>query len=306
MQRRDHLRLSSGSSTLDLHVRTVTVPSGDLAFVDEGEGPPILLIHGAPLAGLGFVRVVHGLRLRHHVVVPDLPGFGGSRPSARFDGSLAAYASSIGELCQALDLRDVVLFGCDAGACVALAAAVQMPARLRGVVVADTVPIPLTGRAALVRFFLRWVVTSRPARLLNRRLNLLPWLVSTVDPLRRPFTADERRVFRGQFDTVAKRDRILALFSEMARDDAFMRDLAADVRRHLADVPALLIYGQFDPMRLAGAVSRYRSLLPRAVVRIVRGEKHFPILAAGNEVAAILDAWMSTIAHVPVQRPVCR
>ena len=93
------------SPTLGLKVRNVSIPSGDIAYVDEGDGPPVLLIHGGPMTSLGFVRVVRALRLHHRVIAPDLPGFGQSRASANFAGSLGEYAKSISEFCGSLKLR---------------------------------------------------------------------------------------------------------------------------------------------------------------------------------------------------------
>ena len=42
-------------NTFGLTVRRVHVSCGELAYVDEGNGPPILLLHGAPFTSLGFV-----------------------------------------------------------------------------------------------------------------------------------------------------------------------------------------------------------------------------------------------------------
>jgi len=275
-------------------VRRVTIPSGEIAFVDEGEGPPVLLLHGAPITSLGFVRVIRGLCGQHRVIAPDLPGFGQSLPGAEFRGSLREYAASVVEFCRTLGLERVVMFGGDAGACIGLAAAATMPSSIAGLVVADTVPIPLNGRAWLVKMILKHVVTSLPARVLNRRLNLLPWLVATVDPIRRPFSAHERAVLINQYDSYDDRDRVLDLFSAMARDDAFMRDTAAVVAERLADTPTLLLFGQFDPMRLAGSISRFQQVFRHSTVAIIRHEKHFPILAAGDEVATMISEWVRT------------
>src|SRR5687767_16015503 len=109
-------------------------------------------------------------------------------------------------------------------------------------------------------------------RFLNRRLNLLPWLVATVDPHRRPFSASERAVLTRQYDSTAKRDRILDLFAAMGHGDAFMHETAAHVSARLANKPALLLFGQFDPVRFAGGVSRFKRLFPRASVIIIPRE----------------------------------
>jgi haloalkane dehalogenase len=299
-------RQAGDGITLGLQVRRVTIPSGDIAYIDEGQGPPVLLLHGVPLASLGFVRVIQGLRESHRVIAPDLPGFGQSRASASFGGSLADYARSVGELRKSLELERFVLFGCDAGACIGLAAAATFGSKIAGLVVADTAPLPLTGRAWLVKMMLRHIVTSRFVRFLNRRFNLIPWLVATLDPLRRPFSASERAILTGQYDSHEKRDRILHVFSVMGHDDQFMHETAAAVTRLLADKPALLLFGQFDPVRFVGGVSRSRKMLPRSTVAIIRREKHFPILAAGEEVAATMKSWMSTLGwhhRVPSETP---
>jgi haloalkane dehalogenase len=150
--------------------------------------------------------------------------------------------------------------------------------------------------------FLRLVIGSRPMRWLNRSFNLLPWLVATVGPLRRRFSAAERRVLTGQYDTPQKRDRVVGLLAAMGRDDAFMRHTAAAIIAHLAHIPTLLLFGQLDPVRLTGAIARYRAMFHRTEVRCVPGEKHFPVLAAGEEVGRIVADWIARLDPRPDHR----
>jgi haloalkane dehalogenase len=278
--------------SLDLLVRTVVTPSGNISYIDEGEGPPVLLLHGAPVTSVGFVRVIRGLRPHHRVIAPDLPGFGRSSVAASFRGSLSDYARSIEEFCLALKLDRFVLFGFDSSGAPGIAAATKMASRIAGLVIADTVPIPLVGRAWFVKMVLRHIVTSRLVRFLNRRFNLLPWVVATVDPHRHPFTAAERAILTGQYDSAVKRDRVLDMFSAMWRDDAFMRRTAAEATSALGDTPVLLLFGRLDPMRFAGGVSRCRKMFPRSSVCVIPRERHFPILASGGEVAFAIATWI--------------
>lgn len=60
------------------------------------------------------------------------------------------------------------------------------------------------------------------------------------------------------YDTQEKRDRLIDMFAAMGRDDAFMLRTADEVARRLGDKPVLLLFGQLDPVRLAGGVSRVR------------------------------------------------
>jgi haloalkane dehalogenase len=282
------------SIVLGLRVRRVRLTSGDVAFVDEGTGPIVLLLHGAPLTSLGFVRVVGRLRASYRVVAPDFPGFGGSVSVPGFGARLSDYASFVQEFCRVLELGDFTAYLNDSSACIGLAALSAMAGQVKGLVVASSVPIPMTGPVRLVRAMLRYVVTSWPVRRLNRRFGLLPWLVVSVDPLHAPFRPDERRTLRAQFATADRRDRFLDVFRSMATDDAFLAETAVRAVESFRSTPVLILYGQFDPMRLFGGVARYRAMFPRHAVHIVPGEKHFPILGSGGAVADAIDLWMRT------------
>jgi haloalkane dehalogenase len=278
---------------LGLRVRAIDISGARVTYVDEGEGPPVVLLHGAPLTSLGFVRVIRALRSRHRVIAPDLPGFGGSKEPQGFDGTLEAYASFVVDFSTRLGLSGFTMYVNDSSGCFGLAAAARMADKVAGLVVADTVPIPLTGAAWFVRIALRYIISSWLVRVLNRRFNLLPWLVVSIAPLLKPFTRNERRVLVREFDTAAKRDRVLRVFGEMGRDEAFMRESATAVADRLRAKPTLILFGQFDPMRLIGGARRFRALLPNSTKLIVPFEEHFPILASGDRVGRAVSEWLA-------------
>ena len=286
--------MTSPRSVLGFTLRSIELASGRIAYVDEGDGAPIVLLHGAPLTSLGFVRVIRELRRHNRVLAPDLPGFGYSRASPHFSGTLESHAAFVEEFCRALSLEGIVFYVNDTSGSFGITAAARMAGNVAGLVVADTAPIPLTGPAWVVKQILKHVLSTRLIRFVNRRVNLLPWLVASVAPWLRPFSASERRVLLEQFDTPGKRDRAIDLFEQMGCDDAFMRQAAALARERLAGTPTLILYGQFDPMRLIGGAARFRRMFPNSVVRIIPFEEHFPILSSGERVARVVLDWMAT------------
>lgn len=278
-----------------LTVRSTSLASGRVAYIDVGHGPPILLLHGAPMTAIGFIRVIRRLAKHHRVIAPDFPGFGGSVAAPSFDGSLSAYSDFVIEFCTRLGLRNVCVYLNDSSGCIGLPALAKIPERIRGIVIADTVPVPLSGKAWLVKLVLRYVVTSWPVRVLNRRLNLLAWLVAHIAPLWRPLPSDVRATMCAQFDTASKRDRILDVFSHMARDDAFMR-CAGEAAISLREKPVLVIFGQFDPMRLLGGARHWCRVFPNARRTIIPLEEHFPMLGSGDQVADEVHQWAETLS----------
>jgi hypothetical protein len=57
----------------------------------------------------------------------------------------------------------------------------------------------------------------------------------------------------------------------------------------------MILYGQFDPMRLIGGVSRFRALFPRSQVAIIPWEEHFPILGSGTKVGGAVRTFMKSL-----------
>lgn len=279
-----------------LDVCSTTIAGARTSYVDAGAGPVVLLLHGAPLTSLGFARVIRELSATHRILAPDFPGFGGSEVPIGFGGSLDDHAGFVVAFVRALGLSDLVMYVNDSSGCIGLAAATRLgPGALRGLVVADTVPLPLVGAAWVVRVVLRHVVASRLVRWLNRRFNLLAWTVATVAPWLHPFRRTERAALTREFDTAEKRDRALDLFEHMAVDEAFMRATAARASERLAGVPALILYGQLDPMRLVGGVGRFCEMFPKSRVAILPMEEHFPILSSGAKVGRVMREWMSEL-----------
>jgi haloalkane dehalogenase len=285
-------RAERARQILGLTLESVHLACGHISYVDEGSGATIVLLHGAPFTGLGFVRVIRELRRHYRVIAPDLPGFGYSRASPGFDGSLASYADMVVEFCTALRLENFYFYLNDSSGCFGLKAAAHLAPDVAGLVIADTVRLPLTGSAWIVKQALKRVVSSRLLRFLNRRFNLFPWLVATVAPWLRPFPKDERAVLTAQFDTPEKRDRVIDMFSNMGRDETFVRSAADLARQYLAQKPTLLLYGQFDPMRFV-SLDSFKSLFRNSTVKIIPHEEHFPILSSGEQVGQAVHDWMA-------------
>ncbi len=267
----------------------VALSCGRIRYIDEGAGPVMVLLHGAPFTSLGFTSLIRYLRRKHRVIAPDFPGFGGSTASPTFAGRLNDYSDFVEEFCAALRLDDVHLYLNDSSGCIGLYASQALRSRLAGVVIASTVALPLEGARQLVRFMLRYVVGSRFSGWLNRRYN---WLARLVARQATGLSKRERRVLVEQFPTARSRDAILDLFRHMANDDPFMQEAARRCHQCLSSLPVLILYGDEDPMYRLGAAAHYQRELPHAEVRVLPGHHHFPMLSGPTDVGGAIEEWM--------------
>src|SRR5689334_497353 len=101
----------------------VELSAGTIEYEDtDGEGPTLVLLHGLAMDASLWRHVVADLRADHRCVVPTLP-LGGHRRPMRPDAdlTLAGISRLVGELLEALDLRDVVLVQNDWGGAIVVA-----------------------------------------------------------------------------------------------------------------------------------------------------------------------------------------
>ena len=111
------------------------------AYVDEGSGPTVLLLHGEPSWGYLYRHVVPVLvEAGFRCVVPDLVGFGRSdKPAAVSDYTYARHVEWLRSVVvDALDLTDVTLVCQDWGGLLGLRLVAEHPERFARVCAANT------------------------------------------------------------------------------------------------------------------------------------------------------------------------
>lgn len=121
----------------DLTERHVRVGANRIAYVDEGDGPPVLLLHGCPFSSFVWRRVIAELRPRFRCVAPDLLGLGGTETPPGTDWRLPAQVNAVLGLLDELDLDTVAVVGHDQGGAIAQLLAAGHPDRITALVLAD-------------------------------------------------------------------------------------------------------------------------------------------------------------------------
>ncbi len=109
-----------------------------LHYLDEGEGPPIVMLHGNPTWSFHYRELVKGLRERHRVVVPDHVGCGLSDKPPHYAYTLSTHVDNLTRLLDHLRLDEVTLAGHDWGGAIGFGWAVRQPQRVWRLVVFNT------------------------------------------------------------------------------------------------------------------------------------------------------------------------
>jgi pimeloyl-ACP methyl ester carboxylesterase len=95
--------------------RRVAVSGGEVAYDVFGDGPPVILVHGAPASSFLWRNVAPALAKHHTVYVWDLLGFGDSTLGPDATPSIAQQARTLTELAAHWGLEAPALVGHDIG-----------------------------------------------------------------------------------------------------------------------------------------------------------------------------------------------
>lgn len=80
------------------------LPSGPVAYLDVGQGPPLVLLHGCPFSAYEWKDVLPALSQRFRVIVPDLRGLGDTPVALDDDYRLPTDVTMVQELMDHLHL----------------------------------------------------------------------------------------------------------------------------------------------------------------------------------------------------------
>jgi pimeloyl-ACP methyl ester carboxylesterase len=108
-------------------------------YVDEGEGEPIVCLHGEPTWGYLYRNFIPALARTHRVVVPDHMGFGKSETPQDRTYTLKTHVENLTALLDDLELHDITFVGQDWGGPITAAFTVRHPDRVKRICLMNTV-----------------------------------------------------------------------------------------------------------------------------------------------------------------------
>lgn len=112
------------------HEREARIEGVRVRYVDYGDGPPLLLVHGMAGSWESWLANIPALGDRYRVIAVDLPGFGASEALPE-DEDFGGYVRLLEALLDELCVGAVGLVGHSLGGLVTLSLAAAMPHRVR-------------------------------------------------------------------------------------------------------------------------------------------------------------------------------
>lgn len=280
-------------------LRYIDLDAGRLAYRREGEGPPLLLIHGWGGSSRHWLGAFVTLVRQHTVYALDLPGFGES-PPASHGGGLGRLVEATLAFIDAVGLPRYGLAGHSLGGAVALLAAAARPAAVdRLALVGFGLPrTPEEGAryaalgaqmGAATALWAPWLTLSRPWLALSRPWRQLAWTTPPLPALlagpllhRMP---DPDALALGVVDLAAM-DALAAMEGAATQGDPQVSRAATQ-----AAMPTLVLGGRQDPIFPPSSAAALAAALPDAQLIVLDECGHVPMAEQPAACYAALGAF---------------
>lgn len=237
-------------------------------FVDDGEGFPILMLHGNPTWSFLWRKVIGRLSPKYRCIAPDLVGLGLSdKPRDVAAHSYAMHADVLRQLVEALHLTKFIIVGQDWGGPIVATAGVNFPDRVVGAVFANTTILPPHQRLRAT-WFHRFSHMPVVSTLAFRGFNFPVPVMHKVQGDPKSMGHFQKRAYSYPLRQWRDRAAPLALARMVAnRPDHPSIALLHDCERWAKDFegPASLVWGLRDPI-LGRSLKRMKQAFPQAKV----------------------------------------
>jgi haloalkane dehalogenase len=114
------------------------LPMGQLSYLDEGQGAPLVMVHGNPTWSFQFRHLIKHFSKSQRCLAPDHIGFGLSDKPADWNYLPSSQAENFERLLEALDLKNITLVVGDWGGPIGLSYAIRHPEKIKNIVVTNT------------------------------------------------------------------------------------------------------------------------------------------------------------------------
>lgn len=277
--------------------RFLSVAGARLHYVDEGNGPTVLMLHGNPAWCFLYRHAIKGLGGQYRSIAIDLPGFGLSEPPKGFGYTPAEHAQILAAALEALDLHDACLVAHDWGGPIGLRAMLDT-GRITRVILGNTWAWPVNGDLHFEWFsrlmggtFGRWSAVQ------------IALFVNGVLPtsMRRGWPpAAVMEAYRAPFARPRSRAPTHIFPHHILASGGWLADLWTELQDWRG--PAALIWPENDIAFRDRELARWRAIWPEVPVRTIPQCGHFLWEDAPEESIAALQDLLARTADPPGNR----
>jgi len=248
----------------------VTVDGKKTFYVDRGEGPVVVLLHGLPLSSWEWRHFVGVLSQNYRVISPDLYGFGYSDRPRDGDYSWSAYGRWMNAFLDAVNVDHATFVVTDIAGPISFELLATSPEKVRGLVIANTWYSDEAFNMPFLLKLLSWSPTGWMGIYgTNRAMVTLQTRALFAD------IEKSKGEFEDQIWMNVKTIQSRKILQKVMRGFQFDRKHIYQESLQSFDGPVLLAWGEQDPAISIENIGLFQLMLPQAEIERYSDAGHF-------------------------------
>jgi pimeloyl-ACP methyl ester carboxylesterase len=283
----------------------LNINSHDLHYVDQGSGPPLVMVHGNPTWSFYYRHLITPLSKEFRIIVPDhigcglsdKPGPGSGSGSGLYDYTLASKVNDLDALIQHLDLNEKIsLIVHDWGGMIGLAWALDHLDKIDKIIITNTAGFFLPKEKQFP--FLLWLIKSLkwfgvPAVLgLNAFARGALYLGSE-----KKLSSEVKKGLIAPYDSWKNRIATLKFVQDIPitkKDKSY--SMVDHVDKHLTtldETKLLFLWGARDFVFDLTFLNEFRRRFPRASCRVFHDAGHYLFEDKPDETLSLIHSFLT-------------
>ena len=273
--------------------RTAMLNGHEFSYLDSGDGPALLFIHGLTGSQRNWAHLINALNHDHRVLAPDLFGHGASA-KVMGDYSLGAHAATLRDLLDLLGINRVTLVGHSFGGGVAMQFFYLFPERVERLVLVSSGGLgrdvsPLLRAATL--YGAEWVLPLIASGWVRGRVEAAGRILTRTGWRASPEVTEGWRGFTSLADADTRRAFLATTRGVI--DPGGQTVTAHDHLPMTIEIPTLVVWGTRDRMIPALHATTAHEAIAGSRVVLFEGAGHFPHLDEPERFAEVLRDFMA-------------
>ncbi|MCH7713856.1 MAG: alpha/beta fold hydrolase [Chloroflexi bacterium] len=265
-----------------------------LHYLDEGNGPAILMIHGQPTWSYLYRKMIPPLvAAGYRCIVPDLMGFGLSdKPTDESEYTLKRHVELITGLVEWLEVRRVTMVGQDWGGPIGLRYAIENQENVHSLVILNTLVRPMA-----VPWFFKMLFQRPYSGFLIRRLDLFRKMAFRKGLMfKTPLDPQAKAEYKMPHPNGASRAGVAAFpkmipTSERHPNHQYLLEIEQVLKQW--HIPTLVMFSDRDVAFKADEGQRIAEMVPNGRFKLVPGAGHYLQEDAGEDIAAEMISFLN-------------
>ena len=255
-------------------------------YIDEGEGPVLLMLHGNPTWSFLYRKMITALKSDFRCIAPDLSGFGLSEQTDSFDFLAESHSKLLEEFILKLDIERYILIAQDWGGPLGLYVAEKYPDKIIGAVLGNTWAWALKGQYRYEGF--SWLMGGPIGRWMAKSFNGV-WKVFMKKGFYKKPSREALAMYKAPFTEKNNRIQTAIFPRQLIKAYDFEKTVEKNLNK-ISSIPVLFTWGVKDFAFKVDQLERFKRHFPNHQIHLLEAG-HFWQDEQGDFVSELITEW---------------